>query len=64
MNFKRIFASFLAIAALGFVVTAVVTNLYNLIFHGAGAVDWGTAWRTAIILGIVLTFTVERKATK
>ncbi len=64
MNFKRIFVSFLSIAALGFVVTAAVTYLYSLIFHGAGAVDWGTALRTAIILGIVLTFTIERKATK
>jgi hypothetical protein len=64
MNFKRIFVSFLGTAALGFVVTAAVTYLYSLIAHGAGAVDWGTALRIAIILAIVLTLTVERKATK
>jgi len=64
MNFKRIFVRFLSISVLGFAVTAAVTYLYNLIAHGAGVVDWGTALRTAIILGIVLTFTVERKATK
>ena len=64
MNYKRIFVRFLSIAVLGFAVTAAVTYLYSLIAHSAGAVDWGTALRTAIILGIVLTFIFGRKATK
>jgi uncharacterized membrane protein YvlD (DUF360 family) len=64
MNLKRIFVIFLGIAVLAFVVTAVVTYLYSLVVHGAGVTDWGTAFRTAIILGIVLTFTGEKKPLK
>jgi len=43
-----------------FLVTAAVTYLYSLIAHGAGAVDWGTAFRLGIILGIVLPLTQTR----
>ena len=46
-----------------FVVAAAVTYLYSLIAHGTGVVDWETAFRLAIILGIVLPLTrsLQRK---
>jgi hypothetical protein len=40
-----------------FVVAAAVTYMYSLIAHGTGAIDWDTAFRLAIILGIVLPLT-------
>lgn len=49
-----------------FVVAAVVTFLYNMIAHGAGSVDWDTAFYLAFILGIILplarAYTAGRKA--
>ncbi|MCF6334286.1 MAG: hypothetical protein L3J12_00910, partial [Spirochaetales bacterium] len=43
------------------VVSAIVTFLYNLIIHKVGIVDWETAFRLAIILGIVLTWSNARE---
>jgi hypothetical protein len=40
--------------AVTFVVNALVTFLWSLVRHGAGVVDWETAFRFAIILGIAL----------
>ncbi len=47
-------------AAVAFVVAAVVTFLYSLIVYGQGSVDWETAVRLGIILGVVLTWTHHR----
>jgi hypothetical protein len=40
-----------------FVVAAVVTYLYSLIAHGAGEVNWETAFHLALIVGVVLPLT-------
>lgn len=42
--------------ALTLVVSSIVTFLYSLIVHRVGIVDWETAFRFAIILGIILTW--------
>jgi hypothetical protein len=51
-------SSLLADAAITLAVTlavsALVTFLWSLARHGAGIVDWETAFRFAIILGIAL----------
>ncbi len=64
MIFKRVLAAFISTAVLAFVVTAGVTYLYKLIVYRAGEVDLGTAFRLALMLGIVLTYTGEKKASK
>jgi hypothetical protein len=46
--------SFFVIFVLVFVVTAAVSFLYSLIVYGSGQVDWGSAIRMGIILGIIL----------
>ncbi|HJH26424.1 MAG TPA: hypothetical protein C5S37_06525 [Methanophagales archaeon] len=61
MNIKQIFVYFAGMFALTFVVSAIVTFLYSLIVHKVGIVDWETAFRLAIILGIVLTWTNVRE---
>jgi hypothetical protein len=43
------------------VVSIIVTFLYSLIVHGAGAVDWETSFRFAIILGVALPLLRSRK---
>jgi len=55
MNIKKILINFVAVFALTLVVSAIVTFLWNLIRHGVGTTDWETAFRLAIIIGIVLT---------
>jgi hypothetical protein len=55
MNFKQTVIYFVLIFVITFVISAVVTFLYALIAHGAGVVDWETAFTLAVILGIVLT---------
>ncbi len=37
-----------------FAIAAIVTYLYSLIAHGAGAVNWETAVNMAFVVGIVL----------
>ncbi len=58
---RNIAASFLLTSLLAFAVTVIVSLLWNLIFEGSAAPDWGTALRMAIILGVVLTWIKVRE---
>lgn len=53
MSIKKILADFAITFVVTLVATVVVTFLWSLIFHEAGAVDWETSFRFAIIFGIV-----------
>jgi hypothetical protein len=64
MNTKQTFVYFLGMFALTFVVSAIVTFLYSLIVHGAGVVDWETAFRFAIIFGIIFTWEKRKRRNK
>lgn len=55
MNIKEVLIGFVTTFAVTLVVTVIVTYLWNLIFHGAALIDWGTSFRFAIIFGIVFT---------
>jgi len=55
-NIKKILIDFVVVFALTLVVSAIVTFLWNLIRHGVGTIEWETAFRLAIIIGIVLTW--------
>jgi uncharacterized membrane protein YvlD (DUF360 family) len=61
METKKLLIDFAAIFVLTLVVTAVVTFLYSLVVHGVGIIDWETAFRFAIILGIVLSWIKAKK---
>jgi hypothetical protein len=54
MNIVSFLRSFLIIFGLVFIVTAIITYLYSLIVHGAGLIDWESAFRFGLILGISL----------
>ena len=54
MKIKNLLIGFAITFAVTIVVAAIVTYLWNLIAHGQGTVDWETAFRFAIILGIAL----------
>lgn len=60
MNIKRLLIDFVSSFLLVLVVVSIVTYLWSLIFHAAGAVDWETAFRLAIIFGIVLPWSKSR----
>ena len=57
MKIKGFLIGFVATFAVTLVVAAIVTYLWSLIFHGAGAIDWETSFLLAIILGIILPIT-------
>jgi NhaP-type Na+/H+ or K+/H+ antiporter len=54
MSIVPFLRSFLIIFVLVFIVTVVTTFLYGLIAHGTGLVDWESALRFGLILGISL----------
>ena len=54
MKIKKFLIQFVIYFSLVFVVSAIVTYLWNLIVHGQSAVDWETSFRLAIIIGIAL----------
>lgn len=52
MNIGKSLIDFVTIFVVTLVVTAIVTFLWSLIFHGAGTVDWERSFGLAISLGI------------
>jgi len=65
MNIKKFLVSFAIMFALTLVVSALVSFLWNLIFHGdSTVVEWETSFRFAIILGIVLSWMMSRENKK
>ena len=61
MDIKRLALDFVSSFLLVLVVTSVVTYLWNLAFDGAGAVEWETSFRFAIIFGIMLPWMKARE---
>lgn len=61
MNIKKRFVEFVTVFAVALVATIIVTYLWNIIGHGASAVDWETSFRFAIIFGIILTWAKSRE---
>ncbi len=61
MNIKKFVTDFALTFVVAFIVSLILTFLYGLIAHGQGAVDWETAFRFGIILGIVLPWLHQRE---
>lgn len=61
INIKKLLIMFVSIFVLTLVVSAITNYLYSLITHGAGAIDWETSFRFAIIFGIIFTWMEGRE---
>jgi hypothetical protein len=61
MRIKKFVVEFVSVFVVTLVTTAVVIFLWNIIGLGASAVDWETAFRFAIIFGIILTWGKSRE---
>jgi len=61
MKLKLLAIEFLTVFAVALVTTAVVTLLWNIIGHGVYSVDWETAFRFAIVFGIIMTWIKSRE---
>ncbi len=61
MNIKKLVVEFALVFVVAFVITTIVTFLWNMIGHGASAVDWETSFRLSIIFGIILTWAKSRE---
>jgi hypothetical protein len=60
MNMKKLLVDSVIVFAASLIVTAIVTLLGNLIFHGASTIDWETSFRFAIVFGIILPWMETR----
>lgn len=60
MNIKKLVVEFGTVFVVTLMTTAIVTFLWNIIGHGASAIDWETSFRFAIIFGITLTWVKSR----
>jgi len=61
MSTKKIVVGFITVFAISFLVTIVVTFLWNFVFHRVATIDWETSFRFAILLGIILPIIESRK---
>ena len=62
MNIKKLLIGFVTTFAVTLAVTAIVTLLWNVIFHGSVTIDWETSFRFALIFGIVLPWVEQRRS--
>ena len=62
MSLRQFLVDATITAVVTFMVATVVTYLYNLVAHGSGWVDWGTAIELAIVFGIVLPLMLSRQS--
>jgi len=62
MNLRQFLVDATITAVVTFMVATVVTYFYNLLAHGSGWVDWGTAIELAIVFGIVLPLMLSRRS--
>ena len=63
MSFKRLFMEALIVFAASFVVSMLVTLVWNFVVHKQLSMDWETSCRFAIVLGIILPWVGTRRAT-
>jgi hypothetical protein len=61
MNIKKLLVDFVTVFSVSFIVTVVVTLLWNLIGHGASTIDWETSFRFAIVFGIIFSWIETRR---
>jgi hypothetical protein len=62
MNIKKLVVAFVTAFAVSLTVSAIVTLLWNFIFHGASAVDWEASFRFASVFGIILSLIGTRRS--
>jgi hypothetical protein len=61
MNIKKLVIEFATVFAVALVTAAMVTLLWNIIWHADSTVDWETSFLFAIMFGTILTWTKSRE---
>lgn len=61
MKAPQLILNFLIIFFVSFIVSSIVSFLYNLLLHSVPDWEWGTSFRFAIVLGIVITWVNNRR---
>jgi len=64
MKVGKIITEFMIAFILVFVVSAVVSLLWNILAHGSTVIDWGSSLRSAIVFGFVATWIIARASKK
>ena len=61
MNLKKSLADFTIVFSVGLIVSAIVSLLSNLIFHGASTIDWERSFGSAILFGIMFSWIAAQR---
>ena len=61
MKITRLLVDAVTVFAVSFVVSIVVSLLWNLIVHRTTTIDWETSFRFAILLGIIVPWITSRR---
>lgn len=64
MSAGKMLLEIVVTAVIAFVVSAIVSVVWNLVAHGAASPDWETAVRLGVIFGIVVPLVVARGRTR
>jgi hypothetical protein len=62
MNIKKYLVYSWTVFAVTLIVCAIVSLLWNLIFHRASTIDWETSFRFAILFGIIVPWIETRRS--
>jgi hypothetical protein len=54
MKIKNYLKEFFIVAAAAFIVVSLVSFIYNYVFHSDGKTEWATAFRLAVIMGLII----------
>ena len=56
MKLIELFKEFILVFIVTFIVSSLVSFIYSLIVHSQGEFDWATAFRLAVIFGIIFSW--------
>jgi hypothetical protein len=62
MNLKKYLVLSWTVFAVSLIVSAIVSLLWNLMFHRVSTIDWETSFRFAILFGIIMPWIETRRS--
>jgi hypothetical protein len=62
MAIKKVSFELVRIVAGTLAVTAIVTLLWSVVSHGPRSIDWETAFRFALVFGLILPWAGRRRS--
>jgi uncharacterized membrane-anchored protein len=61
MKVRQLLVDGLAVFSVSFLVSSIVTVVWNLTVHKASTMDWETSFRFAILLAVIVPWITSRR---